>query len=36
MSANKDSIEAMIDEATRQGWLSERTLAFIPELSSIY
>jgi hypothetical protein len=32
----KDSIDAMILEATRQGWLTNRNLAHIPELVSIY
>lgn len=32
----KDSIGAMISEATRQGWLQDSDLGFIPELVSIY
>mgnify|MGYP000129332187 CR=1 FL=1 len=34
--APKDSVDAMILEATRQGWLPDRDLGFIPELVSIY
>jgi hypothetical protein len=32
----RDSVDAMIEEAARQGWLPDRTLGLIPEIANIY